>query len=183
MFRPKQASTINSGGRAWERCCSGQMPSVQKQVLVLCPDGTSLLPSKEQPVGECCCLLCSSFWHADSRSSRQGRKRGHWWEKQCPALCQLPLKTHPMGIRVGCRCSPSQPSHTPDKLGDPPCGIGHHRQLLQAMKSSVFPTAERGRARQAPAVPKDSGLMVAGCDQGWHLRSWGHLLTCSLPPP
>lgn len=103
----------------------------------------------------------------------------------CPALwmgvcTQLPLKGHPMGVWVGCRCSPPQPSHPLDRLGALQRGITHHRQLLQAVKWHVLPTAEPGRARRAPAVPENMGLVGAGCDQGWHPRSWRHLLTCPL---
>lgn len=137
-------STLSRVGRAWERCCSGRMPCLQKQVLVLCSWwyklasqqgaawGGALPPSLHQPLPS---------WLKKQQVGEE--TQGRWWGRMCPALwmglcTQLPLKGHPTGVWVGCRCSPPQPSHPLDRLGALQRGITHHRQLLRQWNDMCF---------------------------------------------
>lgn len=91
---------------------------------------------------------------------------------------------HPMGIWVGCGCSPSQLSHSPDRLGGLQWGINPPQAAAAGSKMTCSSYHRTWEGQASPWCLQGhragGGIPGAGIP-GWHPRSWEHLLTCSLP--
>lgn len=181
MSRFQHASTLNRVRRAWESCCLGPIPCVQTNSFALyaCFPARSRLWENAPSSPPAFAILIQEAASRGENTVSGGRDSAQPYERGAASSC--PSKPTPWGYKWGADALlPNQPTPLTD-LELCSGALTHDRQLLQAVKGPAVPTAEPEKARQAPAVSKDTGLAVVSCDQGWHPRSWEHLLTCSLP--